>query len=576
MKFKRIIIFAGGGILLALAIIYCVIQFWISTQLNPFVENLLINGVRKSTDSLYFVSYKKLSVNIAERAIVLLDVDVQIDTSIYQTRKSDSLHVPAQLFHIRFDKLKITGISVYEAIQNKNLVFKDFIIENPMVDLIISEHIQKQDTISKKPVDLDLYKLFSEKFHSFNAEKIIVTGGKFRLFKNSTDTIPIVNSSGIQVEVNKLKIDSAYSNNRYTINLASKIKISIAEAQWLLPDSIYKFQFSKMYLDAISQSLSFGKIQLIPLIKKYKLAAITGYQSDLIDFAAQSLHLKKLDMNRLIYNKSIICRSATLSDFNLKSFRYKNGKLKIEKKLLPVEQLKEAPLLVRIDSVILKNGKIEYAEQNPGTQLAGKVSFSELNGVVLNLTNDSLTLVKNSSCDFNAECLLMNKGLLKVKMQFNQLDSTNTFSFSGTLGSMDMTCFNPMIQQTIDAEIKQGTIDKITFTADGNKKSASGTMIFLYHDFSILFPPTEENKNKMKMKIATSFTNKNLLNTANPENGITRQTDLFAERDENKYLFNYFWKILFSGIKESLVSEKFKSGKQTVEDASTKMKNLLK
>ena len=235
----------------------------------------------------------------------------------------------------------------------------------------------RRDTLVKQPVAFDLYKLFSEKFHSLTIQNIVVKNASFRLYKNSTDTAAIVSSNGIQITIGNLKIDSAYSANRYEIDLASKIRIAVAEAHWILPDSIYRVQFSNMNLDATKQLLNFDKIKVVPLAGKYKIAKIEGYETDQIQMEIDSLALENLDMNLLLYNHSIVCRQVQIQNLGIKAFRFKGAPHKPGYRPLPAAQIRAAPLMLRIDSVKIMDGKVEYAEQTPENSFSGDQSLLE-------------------------------------------------------------------------------------------------------------------------------------------------------------------------------------------------------
>ncbi len=587
---KRFFLFTGLGLVLFLGIAFLILQSYVTKNINPYIDNLIKTGVSKSTNGLYSIKYSKLNFTIPTRTLVLRDIDLIPDTALYHHRKSLNEHVPNDLLTIHLDELRITGIEIYEAWANKSLETKDIVFLNPSIIVSLYDTVVRQDTISKTPVDLDLYKLFSEKFHSLTIKKIIVKNGKFRLYKNQTDTAATVSSDGIQIEIKKLLIDSAYSANRYEINLASKIKISIAEGHWILSDSIYRLQFANLNLDAIKNSVTLDKIQIIPLINKYKLSTIKGHQDDLITLEAQPIRLDSLDLERLIYNNSILCKKIYIEDLKLTAFRFKSGPNKSNYRRLPIEELRGAPLSIKIDSLILKNGRIDYSEQIPGNNFSGAIFFSKVNGSITNINNDFIEISKNPYCNLNLNGYLMGAASFKLNLALDQTSVTDSFTAEGTVGSLNLSLFNNLLLQNADVKLESGILKSAEFQIQGNNDRASGTMTMLYNDLKVLFVQDETDKQKdlagknlqkssdigLKKRIGSLFTNSFAIESDNPKNNVTRHVTLFTERSKDKYIFNYLWRIIFSGVKETVISQGFKNGKEKLKESSDKMKKLLK
>jgi hypothetical protein len=561
--FKRKLKFIGLGFFVVLTILYLGAQFWMNYRLEPFLDQLIKDGVSNSSDSLYSIRYQSISFNIPTRTLTLKEVDMSADTLLFAKRKANGVHVPTGLLSVHLKELKITHVEFFEAWANKGLEAGSVIIENPVIAFTLYDTITRRDTLVKAPVAFDLYKLFSEEFHSLTVQNIQVKNASFRLYKNSTDTAAIVSSNGIQIAIGNLKIDSAYSANRYEIDLASKIKVTVTEAHWILPDSIYRMQLGNMSLDATKQSLSFEKIEVVPLAGKYKIAKIEGYETDQIQMKIDSLALQNLDMNLLLYNHSISCRRVQIQNIDLKAFRYKGAPTKRGYRLLPVEQLRAAPLMVHIDSVRIMNGRIEYAEQIPGNSFSGTVFFDRIASSITNINNDSISLRDNSSCTISAEGRLMGKGKLNVKLAFDQISPVDSFTFEGAVGKLELTLFNPLILQSAHIKLETGTLDDLAFTASGTNESCSGRMTFMYHDLAVEMSQNEKDESGKSHQVAKKNIVSFLANTLaivseNPKDNITRNATLYQKRNTEKYIFNYLWQTILSGVKETVMTSRMK------------------
>ena len=87
------------------------------------------------------------------------------------------------------------------------------------------------------------------------------------------------------------------------------------------------------------------------------------------------------------------------------------------------------------------------------------LSFAAVNGSIFNVTNDSLSLIKNKFSKVKLTSLLMSRGRLDIVMKFNLTDPGGAFEFSGKLGKLDAEMFNSAIRPLSLIEIKSGYIN---------------------------------------------------------------------------------------------------------------------
>ena len=102
--------FVGIISLVVLTVLYLAAQFWMNYRLEPFLDNLIKNGVSNASDNLYSIRYQKLSFNIPTRTLTLREVDLSPDTLLFAKRKSNDVHVPTGLLNIHLKELKITHV----------------------------------------------------------------------------------------------------------------------------------------------------------------------------------------------------------------------------------------------------------------------------------------------------------------------------------------------------------------------------------------------------------------------------------------------------------------------------------
>ena len=151
---------------------------------------------------------------------------------------------------------------------------------------------------------------------------------------------------------------------------------------------------------------------------------------------------------------------------------------------------------------------------------------------------------------------------MNINCIFNQTSLADSFKLIGSLAKIEMKFFNQFIFQTANAQLENGIIDQANFSFSGNDISATGSMTMLYHDLSLKLISENDNGDLKKHRIGNVLMNAFVFVNENPKDGETRTVKLYAERTGSKYIFNYFWQTLLSGIKSTVISNSVKKGQQ--------------
>ena len=94
----------------------------------------------------------------------------------------------------------------------------------------------------------------------------------------------------------------------------------------------------------------------------------------------------------------------------------------------------------------------------------------------------------------------------------------------------------------------------LKFQFKAGKDYSTGEMLFVYHDLRIALKEKEENDTtEIKEKVMSFFANTFALNQDNPKkNKAVEKVNLYYYRNPNKFIFNYSWKTILSGIKKTI------------------------
>jgi hypothetical protein len=241
--------------------------------------------------------------------------------------------------------------------------------------------------------------------------------------------------------------------------------------------------------------------------------------------------------------------SLALDDYRDKRIPRKPG----FKPPMPQDGIRKLTMYLKIDTVALLGGKAGYAEQvgeEPGT-----IFFDKLQATFTGLTNDSILLQSGLVSELKGTAWLMGKGKLDATVRFRFGDKHNAFTFSASLGPIELKEINPMLSKLLPAEVKGGMIKQLIVPqVVANDDEARGKLLFYYNDLSIAMTTKEKSTwNSIKKGVVNWVANDIVVNDNNPaKSGKMKTGVIFFRRDKEKGIINFLWKSTLSGLKSTM------------------------
>jgi len=267
------------------------------------------------------------------------------------------------------------------------------------------------------------------------------------------------------------------------------------------------------------------------------------YQATHIQVHSGKVNVKDIDFKRLLNDTIINSKKITVNDLHL--LAYKDKRLPfhhgIYKPMLTDLLLNIKPKIL-VDSVILKNGLIEYEEFNDKTRQFGHIKLSMVKGAIGGIR--TFDPKPYDSLKFNLYARLIDTADLRIKYKQSYTDSLSGFNLKLIVNSFNLTALNPILRPFASAELKSGNLDTIRLSAIGRKYIAYGIMKMYYTDLNAQLLSKGDSSTKTVVTKSASFFANRIVHTKN-----RRGTgDVFAERDPEKGFVNYWVKIVIGGV----------------------------
>ena len=521
-------------IVLIITLIFALLYFF----LGPLVKDKLTEQVSLQTDGAYALTIDDLDINILTGNATAETIHLIPDTVRINRSKTFS-----DIYEVTAPEISISGLDLLQLLFDSQIEIDQLKITQAQVNWI--RQFKKTSGEDEQSEEGEINELPQVKIG-----KILLNESGLKIFHQQSGASAIsLEKASMRVENFLLAKESSGALERM-INF-DDLTLSLKDYSMKMPDSLNILSIDSLKASVKHATLLINGLSAQPRYGKYEYSRKKGVETDRIEFYNKAVYIKGLDFKKLKDENKFIAEAVVVDSINMLLYRDKTHPIKpTEKKKLIQQVIREAPVYLHIDSLQLNNAQITYQEKVEKETDPGNINFINLQVSINNVTNDSVLLKEGATMKAHGQTYVMGVGKIQADFSFPLAAQNNLHSIKGTASSMPMEAINPMLKYVAFAEIKSGKVNEINFEATLNEDESTGTMEFYYEDLKVdLLKKGEEDKKK---GLVSLFANTFVLKSNNPQNGKFRTGTLYFERDKNKSMINYWWKTLFSGMKDTM------------------------
>ncbi|WP_316830297.1 hypothetical protein [Pedobacter aquatilis] len=536
-----------GGLILILAFG----AMFISARWKPILTEKIKSGVYNGSHHLYKIDFKSINLNVITGSLALRDVTLTPDTSVFDSLKALKL-APAHTFELKLKKLQITRVGILTAYFKKRVDVNEIRLDKPSINMIFNKVPKKADTAK---TEKSLYEQISKTFKSIRVHSVKIVDADFDYINKSGSKKTKNSIKHLDITVKDFLLDSLSGSDTSRFYYTKDISFQLAGYKSITKDKMYSMKVDTITGSAASKKITVKGFKLTPLYPELTFARKYKVQKDRYNFTFNKIEFNGVDFIGLNTEQKLYAKSLKIGPANVEVFMSRESPPPpgFDKgRNYPHMALKRLNIPAIIDTVQLKNVDLKYSEYNPASKKIGAVEFKSLHGNILNVTNDSLQLAKNNHAVADLYTLLMGSGKLNVKIDFNLTDKNGAFAYSGSLGKFDFKNLNALSKNLGLIEIESGNVQHIDFKANGNLRSASGSMNMLYNNLKVkLLSDNIDGEGTRKKGFLSFLANTILVKDENPKKGeAPRTATMNNSRINSASFFNLMWKTVFVGIKD--------------------------
>lgn len=456
----------------------------------------------------------------------------------------DSVHseeiVTKDRYAVMIPSIELTGIDLLSALKDKALFINKLNLSHPLVKIY---KMNTPDTVAH-----DVEWMTSRYLKSIEINQLHLDSGSIEVYHNFKSPGHLRIGS-VNLELNDFKPVQFMKGN-----LPDDAGLILSDLSFNLPDSLNVLTIASAVASIKDSSLQVTDFHLAPRYPKYQYGKMNGFETDRIDLQIDQTKVLGINFKKLFNEEGFKASRVIVDSMKVVVFRDKRlpDPVKRQSKL-PHEILRTLNYQLHIDSLNISNSFISYEEHDDEGKEPGIVAFHHLDAKLSNITNETAFLRQGISAKIIATANVMGTGFLKLNFDFPLGDKNGKFSFNGSLGKINLSDVNSMMENNAFVHIKSGVADKIAFAVEANDHSATGKMQFYYNDLKIsLIDKNTQKTRGVGVSLGSLIANTFVVKKNNQQGDEFREGKMYFVRDKRKSIFNYWWYTILSGLKSSV------------------------
>lgn len=477
------------------------------------------------------ISIEDINFSTSEHHIVMKQLNVK--------PKTKNTH--QDQFEMQVPLLSMNGFDIDKAYRNYQYFFESIVVEKPKFLL----YNNAKDSIRINPFNVNIYSHFKSFADIFTTKNLKVNDGTLTVIKNGQKTL----QDNITFDLTNFKIDNKPSSGFLH---SEDFSFSIQNIKQQDSQKLYLFTIGDSKYSSKNNRFTAKDIRIIPTLTREKFNSQKGFQSDYFTGKIDSVVIGQPNIERWFDKAELTGKEMSVIGLNMDIYRDKHLPFDDRRRPKMLQDLiKTLPYPIQIDSLKLTDAKIIYTEQPPLGDEVGLLKFSKLNVCLKPFTNMKGPGTKIPDFQLNGTATIMDSCQMRVSMKYQMNHPDNLFIANGTLTPFNMRILNPVLEPLAKVSIRSGRVDQFKFNLSADRSMASGQLIFGYNDLKISVLELK-NGNTKESKFASFIANSLLLKSKNPRGKELLPDEINFHRDEKRSIVNYWWKSIFSGIRNTM------------------------
>ncbi len=528
--------------------LFLVVPIVINWYLNQNAEKIVSDMITRTNDFVgHDVHFGEIEFDYDYRGTYLHLKEVDIFPSEEITGKE------MIRFHLNFDEASLTGFRWIDFLFRNSIRLDSAYLEN-----VFLESITPPFEDLSEPQEQQLAKE-GEDYNSISVGNIKLNGLSFENKDSYTDSVRL-SITDLFVFADEFVLTKEDINNPNAIFAVDKIEGYMDEAVFHVNEYRNAVSAKDLAFNTTDERLTIERVAFENKLDKYEYIRQFEKETNWMELISGKVRLDGMDFQAYFRQGHIVADSLLLENFDLEVFRDKRRVEDTTRRPKMIHEiLHDLPKKINIGAVVFDDVYVSY-EERPDTEAlrAGKIYFDQVRGRISGFTNFPELLAENDQMEIDAQGNLMGEGAIDLKVTYFLNDESGRFLMNGKIGSMTLQPLNDMIAPATRVALKNGKLNDLFFNIEADGIRGSGEVIVKFQDLEIeILDKNYENNQNILRRIGAFLANQLVIPSQNPsKEGNLKKGKVDFLREKHKFIFNYWWGLVLSGLKSTVIGEK--------------------
>ncbi|MEO6037259.1 MAG: hypothetical protein ABIQ93_02520, partial [Saprospiraceae bacterium] len=548
--FRRIAL----GFLLVLALLFIAGLLFARFWLDGYLKDQLVTLTDRSSRQMYALQLDRLHVNIFTGSAELRGIHLQTDS----LRWEELRHQEPESTPLRLD-LKIGGIFIRHFDWTGFWRSKDFNLSSieflePELKLAsvkdsVLEKDPKTDTLTKAMLNR-LPLMLGSRVKSLHVGSVEVYNGKMTYQTVHPRGNTYQQADSIDWILSGLNIVANDTTETGKALYADNILLTVRNYELWPPGSVYAYRFKSASFLGRDSLVKMEGVSVLPTLSDGEfMQRFNKIRRPRLRAKATEVVIRKLNLFRALHKNEWTMESLAIDGARINVYQNKNIPPRLNKKL-PNEVFRTIPAYLNIDTILMRNANLLYTEVIEDGK--GLLEFDKINGVILNVTNDTLRMSDSTPARIFARGELMGAGLLDVTLNLPLLARTFRCNYVANLGRMNMVYLNRLLTDKDHLRVDSGDSENIVARVRILGENAQGTVEATYSNLKLSLLREEGGKKKKFVSAVANLLIRGK-NDRETEGRPFKVGTVKYNRDPTDGFIRFLWRSAQSGMMETLV-----------------------
>ncbi|WP_339609638.1 hypothetical protein [uncultured Planktosalinus sp.] len=485
--------------------------------LNPIIEKRINSTIQNNLTELYSLNDFKINVNLLKRYVIIEDFRLE------PKRETDSI----EILNFEFEKATFTGISYLKLLFSKKINFNQ---------VFLSEmHLELQSTESNGK---------NTNPHQLNR---VIEVNQFVIENSIISKVSAENHDPLEFHIVEFKLSNLKVNNEL---LSQKIPFEFEAIEGSISGLKYQLndfdllKFEELMIQ--NENITISNFSIKTKYSRDELSQNIQKERDHFDLFISTIDLKEYAISERQDSILFSLKKAAIKNTDFKVYRDKLVTDNPSIKPLYSKSLRELPLLLSVDTVLIENTAIVYEEKIHSKRAPGVIQFSELNAEIVDFSNTYSLGEKKTTIDISTN--FMRETPLTISWNFDVQSTKDVFQIQGEIGNLQASKMNAFTVSNLNMET-EGELLKTYFNINGNNHQSTIDFRINYENFKVDLLNNEQKINKFLSTVANVFVKKN----TDSKDDAFKEVQAQVERKRDKSVFNYLWINIEAGLKKVML-----------------------